>query len=61
MSKIFKPGDIVQLKSGGPMMTVEGVWDDWTTASWFAYGKCHSKSFNPQALQTATVPESAQA
>jgi uncharacterized protein YodC (DUF2158 family) len=61
MSKNFKPGDIVQLKSGGPIMTVETVLETCTSASWFAYGKCHRKSFNPEALQAATVPEPAPA
>jgi uncharacterized protein YodC (DUF2158 family) len=57
MFKTFKPGDIVQLKSGGPIMTVEADLETCTSASWFAYGKCHRKTFNPEALQAATVPD----
>jgi len=39
MAKIFEPGDIVQLKSGGPNMTVIDVWPEFLFAEiwckWF--------------------------
>lgn len=50
----FKPGDLVQLKSGGPIMTVErvpehgGVW-----ASWFAYADRRNEHFASESLQRA--------
>ncbi len=32
---MFKPGDLVQLKSGGPVMTVKEAKDGKTAAVWF--------------------------
>ena len=54
MTDSFQPGDVVQLKSGGPSMTVDdvtaadGVW-----AVWFAYGKHHRRRFATLCLQRA--------
>ena len=61
MSKTFKPGDIVQLKSGGPIMTVECVSEFGTRVSWFVKERCYKRGFEAQALQAATVPEPTQA
>jgi uncharacterized protein YodC (DUF2158 family) len=36
MTDKFKIGDIVQLKSGGPEMTVTGVYEDTILTTWFA-------------------------
>jgi uncharacterized protein YodC (DUF2158 family) len=50
----------VQLKSGGPIMTVEAgdpVAHWGIQATWFAYGKCRSTQFDVQALQAATAPQ----
>lgn len=36
---LIEPGDVVQLKSGGPAMTVDSVFDEWgvgaALCSWF--------------------------
>jgi uncharacterized protein YodC (DUF2158 family) len=55
MADAFNIGDLVQLKSGGPVMTVEGTILDRTNVAWFAYGKRHSALFEPQALKAATL------
>lgn len=33
----FKVGDVVELKSGGPDMTVEDITDDGVACVWFVY------------------------
>ena len=57
----FKPGDLVELKSGGPVMTVESV-DTLSVArdeppkyycSWFAGAKDNKRSFAEAALKAA--------
>jgi uncharacterized protein YodC (DUF2158 family) len=54
----FKPGDIVQLKSGGPKMTVK---DSAPTDSnviycqWFAGSKLESGAFRSESLQPAPI------
>ena len=50
----FKAGDVVQLKSGGPNMTVERINDDrslWCV--WFEGGKPDYKAFPAVALKPA--------
>lgn len=56
----FMPGDIVQLKSGGPAMTVESQVGSSLEVSyycsWFAGAKESSKTFSKDALQTYVQP-----
>jgi len=47
----FNLGDLVQLKSGGPIMTVERFLNGRTEAVWFAYGRHHACFFEPRALK----------
>ena len=56
----FKPGDLVRLKSGGPVMTIEKIdlnyYEKWTgeySCSWFASAKNNHRSFTEQALDAA--------
>ena len=57
MTDAFQPGDLVQLKSGGPIMTVEEISKyGGVRASWFAYGKRHREHFEALSLQPATAP-----
>jgi len=43
----FSPGEIVQLKSGGPLMTVTEVPElrDWLSCSWFWSGRYRTGQF----------------
>jgi uncharacterized protein YodC (DUF2158 family) len=53
----FKIGDLVQLKSGGPAMTVtevpDGLGDAVVWCKWFANNKTESDSFPTPALKMA--------
>jgi uncharacterized protein YodC (DUF2158 family) len=54
-----KIGDIVQLKSGGPNMTVVKVEGGWVNCMWFAgehFDKVTSFSFPPDTLQLVDKP-----
>lgn len=51
-------GDVVQLKSGGPRMTVESVDDDWVDCVWFEKNNAHRQSFGA-ALLTKCGPGAA--
>ena len=57
----YKKGDIVQLKSGGPKMTVSdpnaygGI-----ECQWFAGGKLSKGRFPDDVLQSATLDDSKQ-
>jgi uncharacterized protein YodC (DUF2158 family) len=57
MPQTFKPGDIVQLKSGGPIMTVLETSEIGVSTAWFAYGKCKRTHIEAQALKAATAPD----
>lgn len=55
MDDTFNSGDVVQLKSGGPIMTVEEANFTEVWAVWFAYGKQQRSRFRADALQRAEV------
>jgi uncharacterized protein YodC (DUF2158 family) len=46
-------GDVVQLKSGGPKMTVTKVDRNWITCNWFEGSKVYVDLFPPDALMKA--------
>ena len=57
MAKRFKTGDIVQLKSGGPKMTVEGydaINGRLVQCQWFAGSKLSDGYFEEDVLQPVT-------
>jgi len=60
MADEFKIGDVVQLKSGGPKMTVTLVADDYGTPMvwciWFVGTKEQTGKFPPDALARARRP-----
>lgn len=43
----FKPGDLIKLKSGGPIMTVGSITVDESvvSTSWFVEGDLHQANF----------------
>lgn len=51
----WKVGDLVQLKSGGPVMTVASVRDDigQLACKWFLNSEPKSDWFPPEALELA--------
>lgn len=55
----FKKGDIVQLKSGGPKMTIEDdkVYGGNVTVVWFAGSKMETKNVDPESLQPFVEPK----
>ncbi|MFM0695632.1 DUF2158 domain-containing protein [Paraburkholderia graminis] len=57
MAQKFKRGDIVQLKSGGPEMTVNDVPDEYNYhyhCQWFAGKKLESGNFPADSLKAVT-------
>ena len=62
---VLKPGDLVILKSGGPVMTVDTVNtdifdDDKVTGilcAWFVGNKLERARFDPDAIASAPSPE----
>jgi len=53
----FKVGDIVQLLSGGPKMTVHRIERDSIQCHWFAGSKLESGWFAPQTLKAVGLEE----
>jgi uncharacterized protein YodC (DUF2158 family) len=57
----FKVGDIVQLKSGGPMMSVQNINKGDTykpiECSWFAGKKHETARFSAETLKHASSPD----
>lgn len=48
----FKAGDVVQLKSGGPLMTVAAIKDYGVVSKWFGDdGKFHEDTSRPELLR----------
>jgi len=55
MAAEFKVGEVVQLKSGGPKMTVQGKASDGDIVTkWFAGSKSESGFFRPETLVKVT-------
>jgi uncharacterized protein YodC (DUF2158 family) len=52
----FKVGDVVQLKSGGPKMTVEEIRGDGLLCCWFAGAEKKFGDFPADALETPQKP-----
>jgi uncharacterized protein YodC (DUF2158 family) len=53
-TKNFKPGDLVELKSGGPIMTVDAVFDGGDCRCvWFAGEKQQNHVFSGATLKAA--------
>jgi uncharacterized protein YodC (DUF2158 family) len=50
MAEKFKIGDIVQLKSGGPKMTITKVLDEFVHTAWFAGSKKEIGTFPFEAV-----------
>jgi uncharacterized protein YodC (DUF2158 family) len=48
---IFKAGDIVTLKCGGPEMVVASVGDYGVYCRWFEGRRLHNKPFPPETLR----------
>ena len=58
MDTSFKPGDVVQLNSGGPKMTVEAVQSDGSLRCvWFHEGKKDSGVFPQVSLRAAKTKD----
>jgi uncharacterized protein YodC (DUF2158 family) len=49
----FKPGDVVELKSGGPKMTIESIDADGCFCRWFIDKKIECGTFKPETLRLA--------
>ena len=56
MADAFKPGDVVQLKSGGPAMTVSKVEGDICHCAWFTGAEVKRSSFKTETLETYQAP-----
>ena len=54
---MFKPGDVVTLKSGGPKMTVSWVEGNEVGCVWFDGPKEQGSSFKVAVLQLSEQPQ----
>ncbi|GLS42925.1 YodC family protein [Methylobacterium brachythecii] len=51
MANNFKVGELVQLKSGGPKMTVNALYNNYVECAWFTGSKANKANFQPDSLQ----------
>ena len=51
MAEVFKKGDVVRLKSGGPDMSVEMISKDQVMCTWFNGKKTESQEFDQAVLE----------
>jgi uncharacterized protein YodC (DUF2158 family) len=54
----IKPGDVVRLKSGGPLMTVEKIVGDSAKCDWFDGNKPMGAIFPMSSLEIDDTPDS---
>ena len=66
MAQKFKPGDIVQLKSGGPAMTISSLDTSFSSGAftgysceWFKGASKEHSSFKEETLQLYVAPTKA--
>jgi uncharacterized protein YodC (DUF2158 family) len=58
----FKTGQLVQLKSGGPHMTIAGIaYNGLVFCKWFNNGALEGARFEPSAIQRCSTKVSAKA
>lgn len=58
MATQFNPGDLVQLKSGGPLMTVKQIQSNGDLfCIWFEGAKQNNGVFAPATVKTVRSPE----
>lgn len=57
MADAFKPGDIVQLKSGGPSMTVSELKNGQYHCQWFKGASKESAYFREETLKMYEAPK----
>ncbi len=53
----FKVGDLVQIKSGGPPMTVQEVVGDSVTCIWYVGDKYYRTDYDAAILKAAATDE----
>lgn len=58
MADKFKAGDLVQLKSGGPKLTLESIESSgWVYVTWFAGSKHERARVRSETIQLYVEPE----
>lgn len=57
MAASFNIGDVVQLKSGGPEMTVNSVFGGQVFCKWFVGNDLKTEDFSPGALKLVRAME----
>ncbi|HEX8300682.1 YodC family protein [Sphingomonas sp.] len=57
MAASFNIGDIVQLKSGGPEMTVDSLFAGQVFCKWFVGDDLKTETFSPGALKLVRAAE----
>jgi uncharacterized protein YodC (DUF2158 family) len=60
LQRQFQPGDVIQLKSGGPKMTVYLVMPNGVSCQWFAGGKLRVGHFNLEIVARVEEEEKKQ-
>ena len=56
INEIFKIGETVRLRSGGPLMTVELVKGEYVDCAWFEGKTMRREIFNQSTIERSTHP-----
>lgn len=57
MEESLKPGDLVRLKSGGPVMTIDEINFTGAICKWFDGKKAEAKTFQVASLEKTEKPD----